>query len=168
MGSARLMVCQPRKAPAIISKSASPRPRASRFIPASNRILIPRPIANPAAAPINPVISPIIGVPGAAQLGHGPQNGHIAMPLGIDVLSDSSIHDLFAGSCRMSVVVFGNGHGKQTFRTTPSNVPKYVIGSGMILCLASMMAEANRPYSRAAWLKKYTHAFQCGRACKPM
>src|SRR5439155_16308964 len=68
--------CQPRNAPAIRSRSASPIPSASRPKPVSKSHLIDRTPSDPASAPITPLSSPIFQLPGGANSGVGPQNGH--------------------------------------------------------------------------------------------
>src|SRR5260370_6852594 len=82
--------CQPRNAPAIIIRSASPKPRASLPSPMLNRKPTVRSIKVPTSMPASPVASPVSQLPpGASQPGSGPQTGQGSKP----ALSPSSQYD---------------------------------------------------------------------------
>ena len=115
-GRASAITCHPRNAPLIMSRSASPTPSASRPMPASNTVLMPRPMSRPTPAPMMPFKNPSSVLPGGAPLGGGPQNGQCAMPSGRSAAD-------FHCSGAMTGTAFGQGHGKAVERISPNSVP---------------------------------------------
>src|SRR5262249_37697209 len=125
--------CQPKNAPTIIIKSASPRPSASLPKPFSNKNLTARSSNVPPSAPPSPVNRPICQLPAGIHAGGGPQTGQGYSP----GLTGPIIHHWFtakprAGSGIAWATAFGHGQGNATAKIRPISVPGRVIDSGIV------------------------------------
>ncbi len=150
--------CQPRNAPTIIIRSASPSPSASRPRPRLNTQRTPRSIQVPTSIPTSPVASPDRWLPSGIQSGSGPQTGHGYRPCPISFGSAS--HHCCPGGGTMPGMarLFGHGQGQRTAPINPRTVPNIVSGRGISRHSRSQTAATMSRLSRIAWCRKKTHA----------
>ena len=112
--------CQPRNAPAIINRSASPRPSASRPKPVSNSHLVARTTSDPTSAPTTAFNRPSFQLPGGAKSNVGPHTGHSCTPVGTFPMTSSRIHGMPGGIAPAAAAGCGHGHGISAPPITPT------------------------------------------------